>query len=55
MTLKSTSLLLENTNYEELVHSQIIKHLTKLGFKSEHNTGDLMTDFIANSENIYAD
>ena len=55
MTLKSISLLLENTNYEELVHTQIIKHLTKLGFKSEHNTGDLMTDFIADSQNIYPD
>jgi len=55
MTLKSISLLLEDTNYEELVHAQINKHLTKLGFKSEHNTGDKMTDFIASSENIYPD
>ena len=55
MTLKSTSLLLEDTNYEELVHAQINKHLTKLGFQSEHDTGDKMTDFIANSANIYPD
>lgn len=55
MTLNQTSLLLENTNYEELVHSQINRHLVKIGFKSEHNTGDKMLDFIANSEHIYAD
>ena len=55
MTLNQISLLLENTNYEELVHSQINRHLVKIGFKSEHNTGDKMTDFIADSENVYVD
>lgn len=55
MTLNQASLLLENTNYEELVHSQINRHLVKIGFESEHNTGDKMLDFIAHNGNIYQD
>ena len=45
------SLILENMDYKQLIHTQIVKHLNKLRFESTVQLDDKMLEFIASSLN----